>query len=89
MSADGQPYREIIGAKSFTSYESAEIYITSQKSGNYRIVSSDPYASPVTLPALEHYKLIHSSGKSVMEPGIGLVSQVKIFQYSGEQPAEP
>ena len=52
VSRDGQPYKEITSAKSFPSYEEAEAYIASQKSGNYRIVGTDPFASPVPLASL-------------------------------------
>jgi len=82
VSPDGQPYRQITDVKSFSGYEDAQAYITSQKSGNYRIVSPDPYASPVPLPALEHYRLIYISKGSVMEPGGNTVPEVKIFEYA-------
>jgi dolichyl-diphosphooligosaccharide--protein glycosyltransferase len=82
VSPDGQPYRQITDVKSFSGYEDAQAYIASQKSGNYRIVSPDPYASPVPLPALEHCKLIYSSKGAVTEPGIGTVPEVKIFEYA-------
>jgi len=82
VSRDGQPYKEITSAKSFPSYEGAEAYVSSQKSGNYRIVNSDPFASPVPLQALEHYKLVYSSKGSKMMPGGGLISEVKVFEYT-------
>jgi hypothetical protein len=82
VNPDGQSYRQITDAKSFGSYEDAQAYITSQKSGNYKVVSPNPYVSPVTLPALNHYKLIYSSKGSVTEPGIGTVPEVKIFEYT-------
>jgi dolichyl-diphosphooligosaccharide--protein glycosyltransferase len=82
VSPDGQPYRQITDVKSFSGYEDAQAYITSQKSGNYRIVSPDPYASSVPLPALEHYRLIYTSKGSVMEPGGNTVPEVKIFEYA-------
>jgi dolichyl-diphosphooligosaccharide--protein glycosyltransferase len=81
LSREGQPYKEITSAKSFPSYEQAEDYISSQKSGNYRIVGSDPFVSPVPLQALEHYKLVYSSKGSKMMPSGGLISEVKIFEY--------
>jgi hypothetical protein len=81
IASDGQPYKEITSAKSFPSYEEAEAYISSQKSGNYRIVSSDPSASPVPLQALEHYKPVYSSKGSKMMPNGSLISEVKIFEY--------
>jgi dolichyl-diphosphooligosaccharide--protein glycosyltransferase len=82
VNPDGQFYRQITDAKSFGSYEDAQAYITSQKSGNYKVVSPNPYVSPVTLLALNHYKLIYSSKGSVTDPGIGAVPEVKIFEYT-------
>jgi dolichyl-diphosphooligosaccharide--protein glycosyltransferase len=79
---DGQYYRQITSVQSFDTYAEAQNYVTSQKSGNYRIVSGNPYASPVPLPAVEHYKLIYSSKNSVTETGIGTVPEVKIFEYT-------
>ena len=81
VSTDGQPYKEITSAKSFPSYEEAEAYASNQKSSNYRVVSADPYASPVPLQALEHYELVYSSNSSKTLPGGGLISEVKIFEY--------
>jgi dolichyl-diphosphooligosaccharide--protein glycosyltransferase len=82
ISRDGQPYKEITGVKTFPTYEAAESYVASQKSGNYRIVNNDPFASPVPLPALEQYKLVHSSKDSKMTPNGDLVPEVKIFEYT-------
>jgi oligosaccharyl transferase (archaeosortase A-associated) len=81
VTRDGQPYKEITSAKAFPSYEEAEAYISSQKPANYRIVSPDPLASPVPVPALEHYKLVYSSDGSKMMPSGKLVPEVKIFEY--------
>jgi hypothetical protein len=81
VARDGQPYKEITDAKSFHSYEEAEAYISSQESTNYRIVSPDPFASPVPLQALEHYKPVYSSDGSKMMPSGKLVPEVKIFEY--------
>jgi dolichyl-diphosphooligosaccharide--protein glycosyltransferase len=81
VARDGQPYKEITSVKSFPSYEEAEAYVVSQKSGNYRIVNSDPFASVVPLPALEHYKLVYGSKGSKTMPNGGLISEVKIFEY--------
>ena len=81
---EGESYKVITEAKSFSTYEEAEAYISSQESDNYRIVGTDPFISPVPLEALEHYKLIYSSDSSVMQPGGGMISEVKIFEYSGD-----
>jgi len=82
VSPDGQPYKQITSARSFDNYEEAQTYISNQKSGNYIIVSPDPYASPVPLPAVEHYKLIYASKGSVTDPGKGMVPAIKIFEYN-------
>jgi dolichyl-diphosphooligosaccharide--protein glycosyltransferase len=79
---DGQYYRQITGVQSFDSYAEAQTYVTSLKSGHNRIVSTNPYVSPVPLPAVEHYKLIYSSKSLAQDPGIGTVPAVKIFEYS-------
>ena len=81
VTPDGQYYRQITGVQSFDSYAEAQTYVTSQKSGNYRIVSNNQYVSPVPLPAVEHYRLIYSSKSLVADPGIGTVPAVKIFEY--------
>jgi hypothetical protein len=82
VSRDGQPYKEITNAEFFPSYEEAEAYIASQKSGNYRIVSDDPFVSPVPLQALEHYELVYSSSGFKTTPSGGLIPEVKIFEYT-------
>ncbi len=75
-------YREIASVKSFPSYGEAEAYVASQKSSNYRIVGDNPFISPVPLQALEHYKLVYSSNGSKMMPNGGLISEIKIFEYT-------
>jgi len=82
VSPNGQPYKQITDVRPFKSYEEAQTFISSQKSSNYTIVSTDPYASPVPLPAVEHYSLIYASKGSVMEPGKGIVPAIKIFEYT-------
>ena len=72
----GEPYREIVGYEAFDSYEEAESHLSKQESGNYRIGSHDPFASPITLPSLEHYRLIHGSEDMTLGH-----PSVKIFEY--------
>jgi len=81
INQDGELYKEITSRRSFPSYEEAEVYIAGQESDNYKIVSIDPFISPVPLEALKHYKLIYSSNSSTWQPNIGVVSIVKIFEY--------
>jgi len=93
VSREGKTYKEVTSSKSFSSYEEAEAYISSQESTNYRIVSThlisiddiafitDPFVSPVPLEALGHYKLVYSSQGTTTQPGGGSIPEVKIFEY--------
>ncbi len=47
----GQKFKEIIGLKSFNSYDEAIAYINGQKQGNYSIIGTDPLSSPIPLEA--------------------------------------
>ncbi len=76
VSRDGKPYKEITSWESFPNYDAATVHVSSQKSGNYRIVGEGPFVSPVPLEALTNYKLIYSSDDEV-----GLFPTVKIFEY--------
>ena len=84
ISPEGEPYKEITSAQSFPNYEEAEAYISSQESDNYRIVSDNPFVSPVPLEALEHYKLVYSSDSLIMTLGGEMIPEVKIFEYAGD-----
>ena len=78
---EGELIKEVIDTKQFTSYEEATDYIASQGSGNYRIVSPDPFISPVPLAALGHYQLVYSSEEPARYTDDGVVPLVKIFEY--------
>lgn len=77
---DNKPYKEVISAVRFPSYEAAQAYVTSQ-GANYRIVGTNPMISPVPLEELEHYKLIYSSEPITLQPGTPTIHFVKIFEY--------
>jgi oligosaccharyl transferase (archaeosortase A-associated) len=77
---EGVLYKEVLSTQTFPSYEEAAAYIAKQASGNYRIASSKPLASPMSLERLEHYKLVYSSSQSSsVIPG--KIPAVKIFEY--------
>lgn len=83
---EGKRYKEITSSKSSPTYEEAVTYISEQKSGNYEIVGSNPFISPVPLEELKHYKLIYRSNISIMQPGDGgMVPAIKIFEYGSEE----
>jgi len=81
VSREGKPYKEITSAEQFDSYEEAEAYLLSQKSGNYKIVNDNPFVSPVPLEALKHYRLIHSSKNLTRLPSGEVIPSIKIFEY--------
>ena len=81
VSREGKTYKVITGSQSFPSYEAATIYVSSQQSANYRVVGTNAFISPVPLAALKHYRLVYSSDSYVMQSGVGIVPEVKIFEY--------
>jgi dolichyl-phosphooligosaccharide-protein glycotransferase len=78
----GAAYKEITGAEFFDTYEEAEAYLAGQEGSNYRIVSPNPFSSPVPLEALASYRLVHQTGSGVQMYGLSL-PHVKIFEYLG------
>ena len=81
INPEGKPYNEITSFQTFSSYEEAKAYVSSQKSENYRIVGTKPFSSPVSLGVLEHYKLIYASKSQITRPGVGKLPLIKIFEY--------
>ncbi|MFH1003385.1 MAG: oligosaccharyl transferase, archaeosortase A system-associated [Chloroflexota bacterium] len=77
---DAQPYPRVTGIQVFTTYQEAADYISGHPDGRYRIVSDDPFVSPVPLAALGHYRLVHSSAETVATSN-GAVPEIKIFEY--------
>jgi len=76
LSQEGVWYKEITSSKSFSSYEEAEAYASSQEAGNYRVVGTDPFISSVPLEEMRHYKLVYTSAQKWQgKPA------VKIFEY--------
>ncbi len=76
----GQLVKLITDVQEFASYEEATAYMSAQGPGNYRIVSENPFASPVPLSKIENFRLVHSSDDQTPNAGIEL-SSVKIFEY--------
>ena len=84
ISTQGTRYKEITSSKQFQTYEEASTYVSSQKSGNYQIVSDNPFLSPVPLEKVEHYTLIHDSNASISLPSGSAttsIAAVRIFEY--------
>ena len=81
----GESIKLITNVQTFPSYEKATAFISSQQSGNHRIVSDSPFISPVPLEALKNYKLIYSSKILIVQPGAGSIPSVKIFEYTARK----
>ncbi len=77
---NGHLVKLITDVQVFTTYQEATAYMSAQESGNYRIVSDNPFASPVPLSKTENFRLVRSSDDQVPNVGTELPS-VKIFEY--------
>ena len=76
----GQLVKLITDVQVFATYQEATAYMSAQESGNYRIVSDNPFVSPVPLSKIENFRLVHSSDDQTPNVGTELPS-VKIFEY--------
>jgi len=83
VTKEGTLLKIITSAEQFGNYDDAEAYLLEQESDDYMIVGTNPLVSPVPLEALSNYKLIHSSDEGVSHQDVGIVSEVKIFEYVG------
>jgi len=81
---NGELIKEITGFESFSSYEEAEAYVSSQNSANYRIASDSPFVSPIPLDEVLSYQLVYSSEVNTMQPRVGMVPSIKIFKHLGD-----
>ena len=79
--ADGHPYKEITGLKTFRSYTDAQDFVDTQKTGNFRIVGKDPNVSPVPLEEFAGFKPVYGSSQK-SKIGTAQISEVKVFEFS-------
>jgi oligosaccharyl transferase (archaeosortase A-associated) len=77
VAVGGEKYKEITNGWSFTTYEEAQAYIAAQESGNYTIVGTGPFSSPVPLEELDSYEFVYPTGNTTT------TRPVKIFRYLG------
>jgi oligosaccharyl transferase (archaeosortase A-associated) len=75
----GGTYKEITNGWTFPNYEAAEAYVGNQTSGNYRIVGTNPSASPMPLEGLNSYERVYPTGNTTT------ASTIKIFKYLGSE----
>lgn len=72
----------ITDAQPFETYAEADAFLQTNNSSNSRIVGPNPFVSPVPLEGIQNYKLVYGSPQ-LTNTGIGVTSQVKVFQYTG------
>jgi hypothetical protein len=77
---DGTRYKVVTDAKQYATYQEAQDYIASQKSGNFDIVGNNPFVSPIPLEAVTGYKLVHSSMYVITYAENAMVPEIKIFE---------
>ena len=80
----GNRYRQITNVEEFSSYQAALSYVESQESGNHDIVGISPFMSPVALEAVPDFRIIFSSKAGISNQEVGLIPEVKIFEYLGD-----
>jgi oligosaccharyl transferase (archaeosortase A-associated) len=73
----------IMDSQKFSSYQEALDYLNSLGEGNNTIIGSSPFVSPIPLEAVPDFHLVHSSTQGTSLSGVGLVPEVKIFEYTG------
>ncbi|UCH51620.1 MAG: oligosaccharyl transferase, archaeosortase A system-associated [Chloroflexota bacterium] len=78
---DDTKYKQITSSRTFSTYEEAEEYIFTQKSAEHKIVSRNPFISPVPLDELKHYRPAYASETESMQAGVGMVPVLKIFEF--------
>jgi dolichyl-diphosphooligosaccharide--protein glycosyltransferase len=62
--------------------QAVEQYNLNAKAGYHAAVLSPSVISPVdTVPALQHYRLVHESQRNVLDPKTADLKYVKIFEY--------
>ncbi len=76
----GIPFNLVVDAKQFGSYGEAENFLSSQQSGNWRIVGNNPLVPAVPLEALKGYNVVYKSSEKKSVSNTGEIAEVKIFQ---------
>jgi asparagine N-glycosylation enzyme membrane subunit Stt3 len=79
VATGGEKYKAITNGWSFPTYEEAQAYIAAQTSGNYRIVGTDPFSSPVPLEGLNSYERVYPTEAATT------TGTIKIFKYLGPE----
>ena len=81
---EGNIYRLVTNANDFPTYQDALNYVNNQDLENYRIVGTNQFISPISLEAVPDYKLVYSSESCQSHQDVGMIPEVKIFEYIGD-----
>jgi asparagine N-glycosylation enzyme membrane subunit Stt3 len=81
---NGNSFEQITDIKQFASYQEALDNVAKEGAANHRIIGLNPFVSPAPLEAVQDYKLIYSSESGISNQDVGLVPEVKIFEYPGK-----
>ncbi len=84
VDSNGNSFEQITDIKQFSSYQEALDNVAKEGAANHRIIGLNPFVSPVPLEAVQNYKLIYSSESGISKQDVGLVPEVKIFEYPGK-----
>jgi hypothetical protein len=71
---EGQSYNFVTSAEKFETYEEAVSYRDSHQAGNYKIVSEEPFQSPVPVDPVENCSYMFKS-----------IGQIKVFEFVGDE----
>lgn len=80
--SDGNNYKVITNWQIFDTYHEAMDYLNINNSGNYRLVGTNPFISPIPLESLKHHRHVYSSNASIEDQTSGKIAEVKIFEYT-------
>ena len=73
-------YKEVVSQQQFATHTEASAFVSSQTSGNYTIVGTDPMVSPVPLEAMQHYKPVYDSESKVSISSANQTPEIQIFE---------
>ncbi|MBI2852047.1 MAG: oligosaccharyl transferase, archaeosortase A system-associated [Chloroflexi bacterium] len=78
---DGRPFKLITSLQQFGTFEEAEAFISAQESGNFKIISTDPFVSAVPVEEVQQYRRVFSSSQILTISQATRVPEIKIFEY--------
>jgi len=77
----GKTYKQVMDQRTFETYDEAVAFIEKQDSGNWKIASTDPFISPVSIEPVKNYELVYYSDSSLKHAEFGMIPKIKIFEY--------